>query len=443
MTVRLGRAVLVIALALVAACSSSGGEVTPTSAVVPTTGPTSSLAPPSSSVAPSTSVAASPATTSTTTPPTTPAPATTTTTLPATEDALAPLLEWTDASSYTGVAALLLARYCTATLVDTGVDTGPAYLVTAGHCTEAALQEQNSVIVGRPTEGAARFLKFDNGPPAYIVFDAVNVAYATMKHNDIAVVELGESLGALRSAGLRPLRINGSVPASGTAVTNPGIPAVDPNPEARFVRMGQCTVAAGVLVVEYIWGFDAIPNDCPGLRPGSSGSPLVAADGTIVGIINTTAPATPDGHACERDHPCEARDDGVEMVLGRGYATSASAVAACFGPDGRFGLDVPGCTLEPGTNVQVSTFPRSAVAGQGTYTVEVRGPADSTVQLKQGPVGSTHCTQPDGYGPPAVIGARLEVEQPVPSTTGVEVACVLPAGTPVEQALAAYLAVQP
>jgi hypothetical protein len=437
MTARLCRVIPVVAFALVAACSSSGGEATPTSPVTPTT------------AANTTSAAPSTTTSSTTVPPTTvppttrPAAPTSTTTLPATTPALAPLLEWTDASSYTGVAALLLARYCTATLVDTGVDIGPAYLVTAGHCTEAMLEGQNDVVVNRPTEGAARFLKFEGGPPAYLQFDAVNVAYATMKHIDVAVIELADSLADLRSAGLRPLRISATAPASGTAVTNPGIPAVDPNPEARLVRMGRCTVAGGVLVVEYIWGFDAIPNDCPGLRPGSSGSPLVAGDGTIVGIVNTTAPATPDGHACERDHPCEVSDDGVEMVPGRGYATSASAVAACFGPDGRFGLDVPGCTLDPGTAVEVSTVPWSAVAGQGTYAVEVRGPADAMVQLKQGPIASTICTQDDGYGPPTVVGDRLVVEQPVPSTPGLEVACVLPADTPVERALAAYLAVQP
>jgi hypothetical protein len=429
------RAGALFAVALALAACSRGADVS----VDTTTGA-------SSTAAPSTSSGTSAATTTvaTTSPPRTTAPRPiVTTTVPSTLEPLQPPLAWADAAPYTGVVALTInGRLCTGTVVDTGVDSGPANVVTAGHCTEALLLGQNDVLVDRTqVEGTARFPRQPDGPPQVFELPIASVRYATMKHVDVAVIELKDTLGDVKATGYRPMPFATTPPQAGDRVVNVGVPADGVDPIDQVLRRGDCTLAAPTLVVEEIWQWQAYPNDCPGLRKGSSGSP-VARDGSLVGIINTVAPSVVDPDvSCSLDHPCEVHGDDVFVNKGKGYAIDVSGVRACFGADGRFSQAAPGCPLEPPTVVQVQTVPRSASAGTGQWSVEIRGA--NAVKVKQGTAGTTSCTSADGYGASQPVGERLVIENAVPAHPGIEVTCVLPDGVDPSRALSSVLIVEP
>jgi|GEM_PF-5313340 hypothetical protein len=405
------RATALVAVLFVASCSGRDGVAVTTT--VPTTAPPTTVA---TTEAPTTQA------------PTTQAPTTTTALAE-----LAPPLRWADAAPFTGVVQLTVnGRPCTGTVVETGVDEAPAYVLTAGHCTEAQTSDPTGVLVDRPARGSARFPRIPGGPRMLFGLPVAGVPWATMRGTDLAVVELRATLGEVRAAGFRPMPVAPTPPEPGSAVTFVGVPYDGLARIDQVRRAAPCLVGAERVVLEAPWWFAALANDCPGLRRGASGAPLVA-DGALVAVVNTVAATTAE-EACRRDHPCEAVGGVVEVVPGRGYAVATAGLAACF-PGGRFTLGAQGCPAAPPQPWSMSSYPAEPVApGAGAWAVEVRG--NGTVRLRQGPAGAS-CEGTDGYGEPQAVGERLSVERPLPPA-GAWVTCVAPdGGVP----LAAYLVV--
>ena len=193
--------------------------------------------------------------------------------------------------------------------------------MAAADCAGSLVTGPNEVLVDQWASGAATFGLFVDNPEAPQSVPVVGVPYSTMKGLDIAVVELGISLGDARGLGLAPLAIDPAPPSSGDAVTNVAIPAQGLAPSDWVLRRGQCTLGTTVDLLELVWHFDGSwSNDCPGVRGGSSGSPVLGADGSIVGVVNTTtAGADPVGD-CHLDKPCERTKDGTVSVPDRSYA---------------------------------------------------------------------------------------------------------------------------
>ena len=61
---------------------------------------------------------------------------------------LAAPLSLAELGGFTGVARLEMGSNCTGTVVDTGVDDGPAYILTNGHCTGDVGRPPQSVTIG-------------------------------------------------------------------------------------------------------------------------------------------------------------------------------------------------------------------------------------------------------------------------------------------------------
>jgi len=273
----------------------------------------------------------------------------------------APPVTADEAPTYSGVGQVLVSGQCSGTLVDTGVPTGPAYVLTNGHCADGWGEDGNLVLVDEQAwDGAS--VKFglvqgeDPGPELAVT----SIAYSTMKRYDLAVLRLEGTLGAAQGLGLRALPIAVQAPATGDAVVNVGIPVQALDQDAWVQRAGSCTLGAQTDLLENVWYWqDAWGNDCPGIIQGSSGSPLLAG-GEVVAVINTTTyGGFIRGGECFLGNPCELGPDGETMVDDRSYAQSVAGVAYCFDDAGVFALGgscplpAPGVRT-PATNATVS-----------------------------------------------------------------------------------------
>lgn len=264
---------------------------------------------------------------------------------------LAPPISLAELGDFTGIARLDMGSSCTGTVIETGVDDGPAYLITNGHCTGDVGRAPQSVTVGEEWFGQA-FLLDTHDNPSPLAVNAEALEYSTMRGRDVAIVRLKESLGELRALGIVPVPIIDEEPTPGTAVRNIAAPVQDLDWDDWVLRTGDCTLTHQTDLLEFLWLWtDSWANDCPGVRMGSSGSPLLTLDddggpAAIAAVINTTTwGSSPDnGGLCFLNRPCEFGDDGLEMVEQTSYASSVAGVGRCF-VDGVFALGGE-CPLE-------------------------------------------------------------------------------------------------
>ena len=240
---------------------------------------------------------------------------------------------------------------CTGTLVDTGVPTGPAYVITNGHCVGDIGRPPQKTTVDLEWAGTAEFFRGADNLDSTLLVDVVAIAYSTMRHTDTAIVRLDTTLDVLAAQGVHPVALATSEPAEGSAVTNIGVPVQNLLDHEWVLRRGECTLGSQHTITEFHWlWFDVWSNDCPGIIQGSSGSPLLAldADGTpreVVAVINTTTWAAPEGGACWLNRPCEVTADGSHVAPDTSYAQSVAGIGACFdAATGEFALGGP-CPL--------------------------------------------------------------------------------------------------
>lgn len=249
-------------------------------------------------------------------------------------------------AAFSAVASLNAGSNCSGTLIDTGVPTGPAYVLTNGHCVGDVGRSAQATTVGLEWFGTAEFLAAKGNADATLTVDVVGLEYSTMRHTDTAIVRLEPTLGELEGLGLKPVKITDSEPAVATMVVNVGVPVQGLDADAWVLRRGECALGAQHTLIESLWlWFGVWSNDCPGIIQGSSGSPLltVGADGApsaIVAMINTTTwGGTPaNGGACTINHPCEVTADGAKMVEQTSYAQSVAGIGKCFDSAGVFTL---------------------------------------------------------------------------------------------------------
>ena len=247
---------------------------------------------------------------------------------------------------FSGIASLNAGSNCTGTLIDTAVPTGPAYLLTNGHCVGDVGRSAQTTTLEHEWFGRATFLLAEGNQGNTLDVEVVQLAYSTMRHTDTAIVRLDTTLGELKELGLRPVPITAAEPAEGAAVVNVGVPFQDLAPKDWVLRRGECTLGSQHTLIEAGWlWFGVWSNDCPGIVQGSSGSPLLTldADGQpseIVAMINTTTGGSrrSDGGACSINRPCEVTDAGARMVENTSYAQSVAGLGGCFTAEGNFAL---------------------------------------------------------------------------------------------------------
>ncbi|WP_040166270.1 trypsin-like serine protease [Microbacterium gorillae] len=251
-----------------------------------------------------------------------------------------------DLGTFSAVVELNAGSNCTGTLIDTGVSTGPAYVLTNGHCAGGIGRSSQETATAVEGFGTATFFAAAGNEGGTVEAQVAEIAYLTMHRTDTAIVRLNTTLADLERLGVAPLRIVETEPTANTEVVNVGVP-VEGLADADWVlRRGDCTLGPQRTLLESTWiWFNAWTTDCPGIVQGSSGSPLLrmnesGAPEAIVAMINTTTwgadPAF--GGACSLHRPCEVGEDGVTVMRPRtSYAQSVAGVGHCFDPTtGRF-----------------------------------------------------------------------------------------------------------
>lgn len=353
-------------------------------------------------------------------------------------------------ASYGGVAMLTGPASCTGTLVETGDDAAPAYLLTNGHCVGLDGSPVNTSIVDAEAEGEARFFNVAGADASSVLTVPVaRYEYGTMRGRDIGIVRLDATLGELRTAGATPLAIASAAPATGTAVVNVAGP-VDGVPEdEQVLRKGECVVGGSTDVVESSWlWFGATRTDCPGVLGGSSGSPLIA-DGTVVSIINTTngGIAAADGVTCYRGMPCEPDGTSATFVQDSSYGVDVAGLDACFA-GGTFALGGE-CPLVATTWDGVDgggTFGATGSDEFGTVpAVTFSGAAAGEYVVSHVlPLGDVRgCTDPATYAGGETVTVKdsaehLEVPVTLPTDNGFAVVCVAKPGQEADAARFVY-----
>lgn len=249
-------------------------------------------------------------------------------------------------AAFSGVAMVNAGSNCSGTLVDTGVDAAPAYVLTNGHCVGDVGRSPQATTLDQEWFGTVEFLRAQGNKGRTVTVEVTQLAYSTMRGTDTAFIRLDATLAELRALGISPIPIAAAEPASGDAVVNVGVPVQNLPDDQWVMRRGDCVLDAQTSIVEQGWLWhDVWANDCPGIIQGSSGSPLLRVDEAgapteIVGLINTTSwgVTAADGGACFINRPCQITPGGLRMVEETSYAQSVAGLGHCFDTDGLFTL---------------------------------------------------------------------------------------------------------
>lgn len=310
--------------------------------------------------------------------------------------------------AYSGIGRLRASSQCTAFLIRTA-GSGPAYVVTNGHC--VGLLGANEVIVNRE-QTAYRFtpgLFFDAA--ATETLGSRRIAYATMKRTDIAVIELDARLEELTARGYAPLEFGSA--AAGERVMAAGAPVQNTPMERMFLQLGRCRLGPRVDVVEFRWLWRGlIRNDCPDILPGWSGAPLISqTSGRVVGVMNTTTIhsfSRGGGFDCYLGTPCEV--GAAQRVLDdASYGVGVEGLERCFDGEGVFRLGL-GCPLDPGRQVEVTRRPATRAERPGArWNASVAIGDLAGYRYKVFREGRGDCGDAAGYSAPTTAGHLDEV----------------------------------
>lgn len=313
--------------------------------------------------------------------------------------------------AFAGVGRLQGEMTCTAFLwkPDGALPESKAWALTNGHCVMPYSDRSSSydVWVKRPaaTGWSIKFNYFVDTPAAQKSISVASIIYASMKALDLAVLELNATWSELEREGLLPLPQASQAPEHGRAIRTVGIPQGFPAGE-QFLREARCIEEKTVSVVEWYWTwFDAHRNSCADIREGSSGSPVLNAEGQVYAVLNTTS-ATGVSDSCYLGNPCELERPGAVMVANKNYGSAIVSLKECF-PNQTltFGSDCPLPSSETIAYRDAPTIPTLPVDRQGQpllWNVKAEG-----ALWKMGPVGEVDCRDDDGYRNEALPNGEL------------------------------------
>ncbi len=254
---------------------------------------------------------------------------------------------------YNGV-GLLEVNYgmCTGFLFSTGVHPkAPAYVLTNGHCQGNAhkLPNNREIMVNRPTKTEFTVNYFHDFKAARLTIPVKRLVYGTMKNTDIAILELTKTQQEIIAAGIVPLQIATTPPASGEPAIVVGIPSEGVKDELNFLHAVTCSTGELANVKEDVYNWKKSLRHRCSIVGGMSGSPMISLKtDRVVGIINTgvndNATKQPQ---CSINRPCEVAQNGlVQTFPQENYAQLVDRIPTCFNPQGIFDLAQSTCQLE-------------------------------------------------------------------------------------------------
>lgn len=272
----------------------------------------------------------------------------------------------------TGIGALHMAGFgdvCTAFLVDTGVDAGPAYVATNAHCN---FFEHLGFDPLAPDE-----VRTDQWTSYEVVFDHFvevpaarrthlwlrRLTYVTEAGTDLALFEVWHTQAEVRAMGFAPLQLAPAAAPAGARVQLIGIPLLHVPARMQSLQRSGCTLGEDVVLRngDYL-APDSVVHACSSIA-GFSGGPLLDEAGRVA-LINShgATDASDDPDCTYASRPCEVEADGSTVVReDRNYAQRIHGLAGCFDDGGRFDLALPTCTLPGGAGAD--PLPRADVGG--------------------------------------------------------------------------------
>jgi V8-like Glu-specific endopeptidase len=210
-----------------------------------------------------------------------------------------------------------------------------ALMLTNGHCYDFLGARQ--VVVNQPAVRNVDLLTSD-GTVAGTV-STVTLLYSTMWRTDVALYQLSESYQDLQN--------EYGTPAFTIADTRPA-----PKDQPIEVLSGywrkayDCNLNGfAYRLHEDVWTWNHSLRYSDGgcqIISGTSGSPVLDADRTMIGINNTI---NEDGGRCTFDNPCEENRQGkITVHLNRGYGQQTYFLYTCLSGT-TLDLSKPGCKL--------------------------------------------------------------------------------------------------
>lgn len=393
-----GTALILIFLALAAACTPGQAPATTTpSAVASTQTQTPTLIPSS----------------------TAPALPTREATQPAVEGPASTLLASSDL--WRAIGRIQINSNCTAVLVDSGGGTAaPAFVFTNGHCVEWLA---NGVITNQKVEGEVIFNYFADAAGAHTAVALDEIVYSTMQGIDIAIIRLKATLGELAAQKILPYAIAAAPLGFPGEVRVVGAPSEGLPPSDAYLREEVCQSERRADLLEFNWHFyDHYVTSCQDIFGGSSGSGLFAAKtATLYGLINTTVEGS---SACYLGVPCEiSAGGGVTVNQTASYATPVDGLGACFTKDGSFEL-TPACPLPPTAQLAFDEIPLSANQPPLKWDAVLAGDLPY-YRYKTGAAGVVDCRSADGYSPVISLANQPTITDAVAEEEGFSLLCVL------------------
>ena len=212
---------------------------------------------------------------------------------------------------------------------------GPALVLTNGHCYEGGFLSPGQVLVNKSSSRSFTLLSSTGGNKATL--RATKVAYATMTDTDITLYQLNTTYDAIRSSsGISPLEISTAHPTQGTAIKVVS---------GYWKRIYTCNIDGFVYrLKEGDWTWKDSIRYTPSCNTigGTSGSPIEDPSGKLIGINNT---GNENGERCTVDNPCEVDQAGnVTVHEGTNYGEETYLLAGCM-TGSAVDLTKAGCAL--------------------------------------------------------------------------------------------------
>lgn len=254
-------------------------------------------------------------------------------------------------AQWNGVGRLQLSKaspdaHCTATLIDTRGDKSdgdsPAYVLTSGHCVSF---DSLNITADTPSDGHIDFNYFHDTADRQLRYDLKQVNWSSMRGQDLAVIELDASLQSLIKAGVQPLRLADNAPEIGNDLLIVGAPSQF---DEKGLRLSACSLVSSETLIEHPAVFPEFYKDqCRGLKPGSSGSPLLDRQSNqVLAVVATTTADALAENRCFGDAPCELENGQPRWASASNYSNPVGMLAQCF-VEGRFAPQAEGCDMLP------------------------------------------------------------------------------------------------
>lgn len=228
---------------------------------------------------------------------------------------------------------------CSAALLDTrnrqGRASGPAYLLTSGHC---VFFQFGSARTHLPVQAKVTFHYFYDTPRRHRRYAIRTARWSSLVGTDLAVLEVDATLAALIQAGVNPLKLASHQTDESHDVLNVGAPG---GFTERGLRLSVCAEQGAGTFIDHPGVFPLAKKNSCDLYAGSSGSPMLnRRTNEITGIVSKVVvsrntPAPPD---CAHSTSCKAARFN--------YSYSANFLHKCF-IEGVFTSNGSDCSLEP------------------------------------------------------------------------------------------------